>query len=165
MRSYASFGIVAAIMLLLVAAVVYLAVSLTGVTSDLDETTATLQKTSQGLAQQEAATTALEQTNSTLRTDKENLEGYLDEALDRNSALVSVSVGLQTNLTSLGDQYNRLDAARSTLATKHAELTSDHDALGTQHDNLKLDYGDLAGRHADLTRQHEDLEEMVGTAA
>ena len=165
MRSYASFGIVAAIMLLLVAAVVYLAVSLTGVTSDLDETTATLQKTSQGLAQQEAATTALEQTNSTLRTDKENLEGYLDEALDRNRQLASVSVGLQSNLTSLGDQYNRLDAARSTLATKHAELTSDHDALGTQHDNLKLDYGDLAGRHADLTRQHEDLEEMVGTVA
>ena len=119
MRSYASFGIVAAIMLLLVAAVVYLAVSLTGVTSDLDETTATLQKTSQGLAQQEAATTALEQTNSTLRTDKESLEGYLDDALDRNSALVSVSVGLQTNLTSLGDP-----AAGSRTATFAAILSN-----------------------------------------
>ena len=121
MRSYASFGIVAAIMLLLVAAVVYLAVSLTGVTSDLDETTATLQKTSQGLAQQEAATTALEQTNSTLRTDKENLEGYLDEALDRNSALVSVSVGLQTNLTSLGDRLLGPVQRRSRLHCRTAD--------------------------------------------
>lgn len=163
MRRHASLGIVAVTVLLLTAAVVYLALSLVGVASELDETTATLQETSQDLARQEAANTALEQTNSTLRTDNANLEGYLDDALERNSTLLSVSVGLQSNLTSLGDQYNRLDAAHARLTGRHTELASNHDALGMQHDDLKLDYGDLADRHADLTTQYEDLEEMAGT--
>ena len=165
MRRHASLGIVTVTVLLLFAAVVYLAVSLAGVRSELDETTATLQTTAQDLARQEATNASLQQTNSTLRTDNANLEGYLDDALTRNGDLVSMSVGLQSSLTPLGDQHNRLDAAHTTLSAKHDELTSDHDARGVQHDDLKLDYGDLADRHADLTTQYADLEEMVGTMA
>ena len=165
MRQHASLGIAAVTVLLLTAAVVYLAASLAGVASERDEANATLQETSQELARQEATNVALEQTNGTLQTDKANLEGYLEDALERNEALVSMSVGLQSNLTSLSGRYGRLDAAHATLNAAYAELTSDHEALGVRHDGLVLDYDDLTGRHATLTTQYEELEEMVGTAA
>lgn len=158
MRKHAGLGIVAATVLALSAAVVYLAVSLAGATSDLDDATASLQEATQDLGWQEATNAALEQTNDTLRADKARLEGYLDNALERNSVLAAEKVAVQSDVIAAADRYGRLEA-------EHAELTTAHDDLAGQHDALKSDYGDLAARHGDLTRQYQELEGMAGRAS
>ena len=158
MRKHAGLGIVAAIVLVLSGAVVYLAVSLAGVAPELDETTASLQRATQELSWQEATNAVLEQTNSTLRADKAKLEGYLDNAFEQNNVLATEKVGLQSDLIAAEDRYNRLDAA-------HAKLAAAHDALADEHDDLQGDHGDLAARHGDLTRQYQELESMAARAS
>ena len=154
----------AAVILALVATVAYLGVTLNTASAKLEETSAELDSTAttltqqeaanaalveettatlRSLTQQEAANAALEHTNSTLRSEKENLQGSLAVA-DAQSA------ALQAGLDALGERYDRLDADHSSLTDQHDELSDAHEALNVLYVELEEDRNALAVRHSGL---------------
>ena len=158
MRYVGALGIVAALVLSLGAAVVFLLVMERETSYKLDTATT-------AVTQHEATNAVLEQTNRTLLTDKTRLEVYLEEALGRYDGVSSENVSLQSRLVeeeAVSAQL-RVDLANMTL--KNAELGLARDALAAAHEDLASDHAALAAQHKTLAEEYDAIVRLRGTAA
>ncbi len=140
----------------LVSAIVYLIVAAQQTSFDRDAATA-------AVAQHQADNAVLQQTNSTLLTDKAKLEVYLEEARDRYDDVSSDNVSLQSRLgaeQALSAQL-RVDLANMTL--RRDQLALARDALSADHDDLDADHAALVARHNALTEQYDRIVRLQGT--
>ena len=153
---YYGLGALVVVMLVLGAAVSYLAMLLVQTSSDLDTTT-------MALAEQASDNTVLEQTNTVLLTDRTRLEVYLEAATERYGEVSSENVTLRSELVEERDQYTRLEAELSNLRIRHAELALAHDALTDRHDSLESDHGDLSDRHDALASGYTEVQRLART--
>ena len=155
-RYVGALGVVAALVLSLGAAVVFLLVMEREASYKLDTATA-------ALAQREASAAALEQANSTLLSDKTRLEVYLEEARSRYDGVSSENVSLQSRLVQEEAVSAQLRVDLSSMTLKNAELALARDALAAARDDLESDHAALAAQHKTLAEEYDAIVKLHGT--
>ena len=156
MRYVGALGAVAALLLSLGAAVVFLLVMEREASYKLDTATA-------AMARHEASIAVLEESNSTLLGDRAKLQAYLEEANGRYDAVSSENVSLQSRLVEQEAVSAKLRVDLANITLQRDQLSLARDALSDTHDSLASDHAALLALHKTVTEQYDEIVRLQGT--